>query len=241
MGRFLKRGALAGGCGGLAAAVVLLVVGERSIEDALAIEEAASEGGGEELFSRTIQVVGGGLATGLYGVLLGVIFAVAYASVRHRSRLRDDFGRSVGLGAVGFVAVYLVTWLKYPPNPPAVGDPDTVNERTVAFLTLLAAAVGLAWVAWRASRALRARGWADHLRAPTVGFGYAAAAGLAVWIWPDSTDPVEIPATLLWRFRITALAGMATLWSVMATVHGWLWLRAQRREEERRELLSALG
>lgn len=232
----LRRGALAGAAGGLASAVLLAFLGEASIRDAIALEDAAARAAGKvpepALVSRSFQVVGGSLAAVVYGVLVGVVFAVVYAAIRHRSRLRDDFGRSLGLATVGFVTIALVPALKYPPNPPAVGDPDTVNERTMAFLSLIAVAVALAYGAWWASRALRRRGLPDHLRVPLVGAGYAAVIGVLFVVWPANDDPITVPATLIWRFRVVSLAGMAALWSTLAVVHGWLWVREDAPEPE---------
>lgn len=233
----LRRGAGAGAAGGAVSALVLLVLGERSIRDAIALEEAARRGAGQvpesALVSRAWQVVGGGVAAVLYGVLIGVVFAVVFTAVRHRSRLAGDFGRSVGLAAVGFATTALVPALKYPPNPPGVGDPATVGQRTIAYLTLVGAAICLAYLAWRASLALRERGTPDHVRVTLVGLGLVAAVALAYVLWPSDTDPVRAPATLVWRFRVVSLAGMAGMWSAMAVVHGWLCERAAARDLRR--------
>jgi len=220
--QYVKWGAIAGAAGGLTSALFLVVVGERSIRAALAIEAAhAAPGGHHEMFTRTVQLVGGAAAATLYGACAGIVFGVVFAAVRHRSRLRDDFSRALGLGVIAFTTVALAPQLKYPANPPAVGNPDTVNQRTIAYLTFLAAMVVLAVAAWRASRWLRTRGVADHHRLPLVGFATAAAAGLCMALWPANPDRVTIPATLLWHFRVASLTGMALLWSVTATVFGW--------------------
>ena len=230
MGAYLRRGALAGLAGGAAMAIFLLAVGERSIRAALAIEAARSSVSGEpsvEMFSRSTQVLGGVIAALLYGLFVGAIFGVVFAAVRHHSRLSDDFLRALGLGAVAFGTLVLVPALKYPANPPAVGDPATVGQRTVAYLTMLAAAVTLALAAWRASRALRARGLPDHVRLTVVAAGYVAAVALAYVVWPANPDRVDVPATLLWRFRLASLGGAAALWSVLAAVFGWACVRAE--------------
>jgi len=222
MKQYLKWGAIAGAAGGLTSALFLVLIGERSIRAALAIEAAhAGPGGHDEMFTRTVQLFGGAAAATLYGVCAGVVFAVVFAAVRHRSRLRDEFSRAAGLGAVAFVTIALAPQLKYPANPPAVGNPDTVNQRTIAYLTFVAAMVVLAIAAWRASRWLRARGTGDPVRLPVLAFGTAAVAGVLMALWPANPDRITIPATLLWHFRLASLAGMAILWSVTATVFGW--------------------
>jgi hypothetical protein len=224
---YVRRGALAGLIGGAAMGIFLLLVGEPSIRDALAIEAARSTGEPSvEMFSRETQMAGGAAAALVYGVLAGIVFGVVFAAVRHHSRLGDDFIRALGLGAVAYGTLVLVPALKYPPNPPAVGDPYTVGERTVAYLTLLAASVVVSFATWRMSRWLRAQGFEDHLRLPVVALGYAAVIGTAYALWPANPDPVEVPADLIWRFRLASLGGAAALWSVLSVLFGWACLRA---------------
>src|SRR3954469_12032441 len=183
MKHYLRRGALAGMAGGLASALVLLLVGERSISRAIALEQARA--GGEpthEMFSRHVQLAGGAVGTLIAGAAFGLIFAVVFAAVRHRLAGRDDWRRATTLAVVAFVTVYLVPWLKYPANPPAVGDPDTINERTALYVVMLVWSIVAAWAGWRLHRWLRARGMPDHLRLPAVVLTWTVivAAGLAL-------------------------------------------------------------
>lgn len=225
----LKRGALAGLGGGAAMAGFLLLAGEPSIRKALAIE-AAQHGGeeAEEMFSRPVQVVGGVTAAILYGVFIGTIFAVAFAVSRRRARLASDFRLALGLGVVGFLALVLVPGLKYPANPPAVGDPETIGERTAAYLTLVAASLLLAGLAWRAWTHLRDRGVPEEARAAAVAGGWCAAVGLAFLLWPPTPDAVSVPAQLLWRFRMASMGGALLSWLTTASLFGWLTARSAR-------------
>src|SRR5437667_898242 len=109
------------------------------------------------MFSRGVQTFGGALGMILVSVALGVIFAATFAAVRHRLPGRDDWQRSIIWAATAFVVVYLVTFAKYPPNPPAVGNPDTINERTLLYLGMLAWSIGAAWAATRLNGWLRDR------------------------------------------------------------------------------------
>src|SRR5258706_14679841 len=85
IGGLRNRGVFAGGVGGAAMAGFLLAAGEPSIRRALALESRQHHAEHvEQMFSRGVQVLGGVCAAMLYGVLLGAIFAVAFAVVRHR-------------------------------------------------------------------------------------------------------------------------------------------------------------
>jgi predicted cobalt transporter CbtA len=219
--RLLKQGVLAGMAGGAALALVLRLIGEGPIGRAVALEGA----GGDEMFGRGTQQLGGMAAAVLYGAALGVVFTVAYAAVRHRLRTVDDWRAAVCLAAAGFAGVFLLPFLKYPANPPAVGDADTVGRRTALYLVAVAWSLVATWGGWRAWQALVARG----IPAP-----HAVPATLAVWVGlavvglvalPSNTDPVNAPATLIWQFRLATVAGAAAFWSVVGMVFGWLRVR----------------
>ena len=99
---FLWRGALAGMLGGVLAALFQWAVTEDQIRVALAIEEANAPPGGEApMFDRTEQVIGGMLATGLYGLFLGVVFAIGCAVLWTMLPGRGVFGRAIRLATVG--------------------------------------------------------------------------------------------------------------------------------------------
>ena len=222
MKAFLGRGALAGAAGGIAAALFQWIVTEDQIRVALEIEAANSTDQAEEMFTRTTQVIGGMLAAGLYGLFLGVIFGFACAVLWRALPGGTAFARSIRLATVAFVAWALVPQLKYPANPPAVGDPDTVGQRTASYLGLMAASLILAYMAWSAWKMLSERGYDGAKRFSIVAGGYLAGITLFYVIFPANPDPVDVPANLIWHFRIDSLAGNALLWIVMGTVFGFL-------------------
>lgn len=228
-GWFARRGLVAGGLGGLAGAVFLWLVGEGTIRQALAVEAASEADHGHERFSRGVQVVGGGVAAVLYGLVLGLIFTAVFASQRHRLGGGDDFGRSLRLAGAALGALVLVPALKYPPNPPAVGDPDTVNQRTVAYLTLMAFAGlmmlgSVALVRWLASRGARA-----PVALAVSGLAVMAAVAVAWTVWPAGDPlPADMPAGLVWRFRVQSIGGLALQWATIGTVFGLLVSRPAR-------------
>jgi predicted cobalt transporter CbtA len=234
MTRYLRLGAVAGAAGGLAMAVALRVLGEPAIGDAIAIEKAHGHAGAahKELFTRGVQQAGGMAAAVVYGIAIGLVFAVVFAAVRHRLASRDDWRRSTLLGVTGFVTMFAVPFLKYPSNPPAVGNPNTITERTVLYLALVGWSIVASWAAWRLHRWLRARGVAEHQRLPATALTYVVLLVVAFVVLPGNPDAIAAPATLVWRFRIATLGGAAAYWSVLGLAFGWLGVRAARAREE---------
>lgn len=237
LGGFIRRGAIAGLAGGVASALFLLFVGEATIGDAIRLEESQG-GGGEEVFSRGVQIAGGALGVVLVSVALGVVFGATFAAVRHRLPGRDDWQRALTWAATALVVVYLVPFAKFPPNPPAVGDPDTINERTLLYLGMLAWSVGAAWAAARLSVWLRGRDLADPARLSAVAAAWLVLVGVGYAVLPGSPDAVTAPATLIWRFRLASAGGAFMLWAVTGVVFGWLSITAGRKTSRARPLVD---
>lgn len=241
--QLLVRGLLAGLVAGLLAGAVAFVVGEPHIDSAIAIEEAAGADhagadhteatpaahshGDEALVSRDGQRVGLFLATGLAGLALGAILASALHYGRRFSSLPGSVLALVGAGA-GWLAIEVVPFFKYPANPPAVGDPETITERTwlwlaTVILGLLAVAVGIYVAKVVASQ----HSMAIRVGAPVLAFLVVVGIGYALLPTVNEVG-ADFPATLLWEFRLSSLATQATLWLALGLVFAFLTDRAVR-------------
>ena len=118
--------------------------------------------------------------------------------------------------------------VKYPPNPPAVGDPGTLAERQGLHVAVICIAAALGLGATVLDRRLRAAGWPEHRRLPAVVAGVAVPM-LLVRPLPPAPDEVSVPATLVWRFRVASLGANLTLWATLTLGLAWLVAEAQRR------------
>lgn len=178
------------------------------------------------MFSRGTQQAGGVAAAIVWGLCLGLVFAFAYVVLRRHLATRSDWRAAVMLTGVAFLTVNLIPFLKYPGNPPGVGDPDTIGRRTALYLLMLAWSVVSTAASWRAARWSAGREWPEHLRLPAVAGLYAALVVVGWAALPGSPDLVGAPATLVWRFRLASLGGTTAYWAVAGTVFGWLRLSA---------------
>lgn len=230
MKKYLSNGLVAGAAGGFATAVYMLIVVQPILGEAIALEQKAGPVS-EALFSRAVQQVGGAVGTVLYGALLGVILGGVLALVRHRLP-GDDWQRAVRLAATGFTVVLLVPFLKYPGNPPGVGDPATVQRRTALYLFFVGFSILATWSGWRVMRTLGSRGRTPELALAAGIAAYVVAVAVAAVVLPGSGDPVDAPAQLVWRFRIASLGGTALLMSVTGYVLGWRLSRSSAPTRE---------
>ena len=174
-----------------------------------------------DVFSRQTQhlgLLGAALGT---GIALGVIMAVPFALLHRRDERSRRWHNSLRLGASAFFGIYLVPFLRYPPNPPGVGDPGTLDQRTHAYL--IAIAIGLigAIATNRVRIDLSYRGVSDPQRQLAVTAVLAATVALT-FLLPANSDALDVPAGLLWQFRLLTLATSVLLWGTLSVEFGLL-------------------
>ncbi|MFJ9637721.1 CbtA family protein [Streptomyces sp. NPDC101178] len=224
----LVRGMIAGVIAGALALAVAYFLGESQVDAAIALEEAhshADHGGGEEeeLVSRTMQATGG-LATALlvFGVAAGGIAALVFAYALGRIGAFGPRATAALIAGAALLTVYIVPFLKYPANPPAVGNPDTIGQRTTLFFLMVALSVLLAVAAVIIGKRLAPSlgNWNASIAAAA---GFVLVIGLAYAFLP-SFDEVgkDFPGTLLWKFRLSTLAVQTAFWTGFGLIFGYL-------------------
>jgi len=234
---FLVRGMLVGILAGLLSFGFLKVYGEPQVDRAIAFETqledakaAAERAKGlkveetPELVSRRIQA-GIGLFTAVlvyctaFGGLFGLAFAFAYGRVG--IPLRPEI-MSVLLAATGFIAIYLIPNLKYPANPPAVGNPETIGIRTALYFIMIALSVA-AMVAAIALKRLIAPQFGEWNANLLAAASYLILAAVAGFLLPTINEvPAAFPAVVLWRFRIASIGAQLIMWGTLGVLFGSL-------------------
>lgn len=238
MGNLLLRGLIAGLLAGLLAFAFAKVFGEPQVDRAIAFEASAGHEHShgdvgastgeeeEEVFSRDVQA-GAGLFTGImvYSLSLGGLFALVFAYAMGRLHVfgLGPRGLALLLAVLAFVAVYLVPGLKYPANPPAVGDPETIGERTRLFFLMILVSVAAMVLAVNTARALFVRwgGWNAFLASVAL---YGVVMVVAAASFPQVNEvPEHFSATLLWQFRAVTLSIQTVVWVGIGLIYGY-WL-----------------
>jgi predicted cobalt transporter CbtA len=241
--RFLIRGLLAGLLAGVFAFAVAYVVGEPSIDAAIAIEEAGADahhgGTAEEHVHedpagtevpRSLQSTAGLLtATAVAGTTLGGLVGVLSALALGRFGRLSPRASTLLVAGIGFVSVYAVPFAAYPPNPPAVGDPDTIGTRTALYFILVAISVVAAVTGVLVGRRLAAR-WGSWWAGLAAVGGYLMIMLVAIALLPGFHEvPADFPATVLYEFRTASFLTQLTLWAVLGVVLAELVHRLVRR------------
>jgi predicted cobalt transporter CbtA len=211
---------LAGLLAGLCAIAFAKVVAEPQISKAESFERTLEAQLGrpvpKPLVSRDLQdTVGLGVGVAVAGVALGGLFGLAFAGAYRR------------VGQAGPRTTALVPFLKYPANPPSVGNADTIGRRTALYF--LAIVVGLQAVALAAmAHRLMLRRQRSGNAALAAGAVFVVVVTFAYVVMPGVDEvPFGFPASVLWKFRLASVGTQLTLWSIMGLSFGWLTERAE--------------
>ncbi len=238
----LVRGMLVGIVAGLLSFGFLKVYGEPQIDRAIAFEERMDEEKAEfakrhgmpmpeeqaELVSRPVQAgLGLFVAVMVYSAAFGGLFGLAFAFAQ--GRMPGELSpRALAalLALIGFVAIYLVPNLKYPANPPSVGNPDTIGTRTALYFGMIGISLIAIVGAVNFRRMLTARYGAWNATLVVAGY-YLIVMVVAALLLPTVNEvPDEFPAVVLWKFRVASLGSQVILWATLGLLFGGLTQRA---------------
>jgi hypothetical protein len=221
----LIRGMLVGVGAGVLAFGFAFIFGEPQVQHAIDFEDYLAklhhEPANTEIVSRGAQrtwgLLTGTVATGAaLGGMLALVFAYAYGRIGQMSpRLT-----AASLALAAYVSITLVPFTKYPANPPTVGNPATIDKRTILFFVMITVSV-LALISARRIRnelLPRLGAWNAAIVAAGV---FLAVIVIAELILPAVHEtPKGFPADVLYRFRIASLGINATLWTALGLGFG---------------------
>ncbi|MFI0723729.1 CbtA family protein [Streptomyces sp. NPDC021224] len=267
--KLVLRGVLAGAVAGLLAFVFARIFAEPYISKAIdyesgrdaaqtALDKAAGiapEAAGSDLFSRTVQAdVGIGVGMVVFGMAMGALLAVAYTVCLGRVGGLRARNLALLVAGGGFLGMYLVPFLKYPANPPAIGHEETIRARSGLYLIMVVCSVAFLVGAVWLGRRLQARfgNWNATLLA---GAAFVVAIGAVMLLLPSLghlgwnkehygdhatetpqplTDPKGdivfpgFPADVLFAFRFYSVGAQLLLWSALGLVFAPLAERVLR-------------
>ena len=227
----LTSGALAGTIHG----IVNLAIVEPYLDEAIGIENQNLFASGEEEDTpqfwaeydayRDWQKGGQVLAGTILGTSIGALFGIVYALSRHSLHGKNDIQKTLLLAGIMWFTMYLIPFLKYPANPPTVGDADTVVLRSMLYLSFIAISGIAAASFYKISKRLK-----ENKKFAAL-FGYGVFMTIAFLVMPENPDEVTAPESLVNEFRLMSILGISSFWISVGIILGLFWHRFEPHKE----------
>lgn len=228
VGITLSSGVIAG----IILAFLNLGIVEPTIDKAIALEVQKQVSSGEnvnmsELIDYRYWQKAGAFAGGaIYGAGLASLFGVVFVFARSKLPGKNNKQKAILLAGIMWLVLFLMVALKYPVNPPAVGDPETIYYRETLYVGYILisglAALGMA-VIW-----IRTRMNSKKIIIPLM---YAAIMVTAYVVMPSNPDKIEISMDLIQTFRILTAITIGVFWGTLGIIFGSLWDKFLFREQ----------
>ena len=162
----------------------------------------------------------------ILGVSIGSLFGIVYALSRDSLPGNHDVKKTMILAGLMWFSIYLIPFLKYPANPPTVGDGETVVLRSILYLVFIAIS-GLSVVGfYKLSQKL------EKNKKLLAVMGYGIFISVVFVIMPENPDEITAPEDLVNEFRIMSALGVTSFWVSIGIILGIFWNRLESNKKE---------
>ncbi len=224
---------LVSGCfAGLIHGGINLAIVEPFLDQAIGIENQNLFAMGEEKDTpefwveynsyRVWQKGGQVLAGAILGTSIAALVGIVFLFVRKTLPQGNNVKKTLILSGLMWFTIFVIPFLKYPANPPTVGETETVVVRGILFLTFIAIS-GLSAVAfYQVYKRLQNR--------KILAFaGYAVFISIVFFIMPENPDEVTAPIELVDGFRSASFVAVSVYWLTLGLILGGFVEKLQER------------
>ena len=224
---FISIVLVSGGMAGFVHGTVNFAIVEPYLDQAIGIENQSLFASGEaedtlEFWAeyesyRIWQKSGQVLAGVILGVAMGSLFGIVYALSRNSLPGKTDVTKAVILSLIMWITIYLIPFLKYPANPPTVGDGDTVILRAVLYVSFIAISGISALLFYKISKKFQNK--KKYLGI----LGYGIFISVVFFAMPENPDEITAPMNLVTEFRFMSVLGVTSFWGSIGIILGLFW------------------
>ncbi len=226
---FLVVVLVSGAIAGLVHGGVNMAIVEPYLDEAIGIENQNLFASGDEDDTlefwveynayRYWQKGGQVLAGVILGTSIGALFGIVYGYSRNVLPGSNDVKKALVLAGIMWLVIFFIPFLKYPANPPTVGDSDTVELRATLYLTFIAISGFSAVGFYQLSKKFQGR----KKLISAIAYGiFITAVGLAM---PENPDEMTVPVNLVNEFRVMSVLGVSSFWIIIPLILGSLWMK----------------
>ena len=171
---------------------------------------------------RIWQKSGQVLAGVILGLAMGSLFGIVYALSRNSLPGKNDVTKSVILAGVMWLTIYIIPFLKYPANPPTVGDGETVMLRAILYVLFITlSGIGVV-IFYKLSQKLQNNKKYFGL------FGYVIFITILFFVMPENPDEITAPMNLVNEFRLMSVLGVSSFWLSVGLILGLFWKKFEK-------------
>ena len=230
-GHFIGIVLLAGCFAGIIHGVANLAIVEPYLDEAIGIENQNLFASGEEKDTpqfwveysayRDWQKGGQVLAGAILGTSIGALFGIVFAYSRKILPGQHNVKKALVLAGIMWLTIYLIPFLKYPANPPTVGDGETVVLRATLYLAFIAISGFSVIGFYQLSKKFQGR------KKFVAIIGYAAFMTAMFVVMPPNPDEITAPMELVNGFRVMSVIGVSVFWIALGIILGLFWQKIQ--------------
>ncbi|HJT46945.1 MAG TPA: CbtA family protein [Nitrososphaeraceae archaeon] len=242
--RFVIATLSSGAIAGIFLGLIHQAFEEPFIDKAIAIETQGDIAKGESIDLtkqaqyRVWQKGGEIVAAAIYGMSLSSLFGIVFAYSRGSLPGLNNKRKALFLAAIMFFVIFLIPALKYPPNPPAVGNPSTIYYREILYIIFIAVSGFSALVLASSYKKLKTylsekitiASSSSMLGIFPPMIIYAMVTLCTYLVLPPNPDKAAIPMNLIMSFRIASILTMGLFWGILGMIVGLFWDRFKFHE-----------
>jgi predicted cobalt transporter CbtA len=229
---FLVVALISGAIAGTVFGLINLVLVEPYLDKAIGVEVQNSINAGEEVnleehVSYRFWQKGGEIAAGTilgmtFGSLLGIVFVFGKKIISG-----SNIKKALVLSGVIWLVIFIIPAMKYPANPPTVGDPDTIYYRQFLFISLILisgfTALGVSIIYTKIKSRV-------SIKFLTVSIIYTIVMIGVFIVIPPNPDMITAPTDLINGFRIMSMLTMTIFWIILGLTFGLIWEKLKPHE-----------
>jgi predicted cobalt transporter CbtA len=233
-----------GAIAGIILGIINQAIVEPFIDKAISIETQRHIAEGESIDTaqqaqyRMWQKGGEVVAAATYGISLSALFGIVFVYSRRSLPGFNNKKKALFLAAIMFFVIFLIPALKYPANPPAVGNPETIYYREILYVGFIAIS-GFSALALALSYRKLKRYFSEKTVLLIVPLIYAVIMLSSYIILPPNPDKIAIPMNLIMSFRIASVFTIGIFWGVLGMIVGLFWDKFKLNETNRVKTSSA--
>ncbi|MCH6570995.1 MAG: CbtA family protein [Thaumarchaeota archaeon] len=230
-GHFIGIVLLAGCFAGIIHGAANLAIVEPYLDEAIGIENQNLFASGEEKDTlqfwveysayRDWQKGGQVLAGAILGTSIGALFGIVFAYSRKILPGQHNVKKALVLAGIMWLTIFLIPFLKYPANPPTVGDPETVVLRATLYLAFIAISGFSVIGFYQLSKKFQGR------KKLVAVIGYAAFMTAIFVVMPPNPDEIAAPMELVNGFRVMSVVAVSVFWLALGIILGLFWQKIQ--------------